>query len=439
MLTGESIAHYHVLEKLGEGGMGVVYRARDERLNRDVALKVLPEEFSRDPLRRKRFQQEARAAAAVNHANVATVFGIEENGAEFAIVYEFVKGETLRALARRPIEFDVLVEIAVETARALASAHEHGVVHRDIKPENIMRTVDGIKVLDFGLARVSPLHDSDMTMSQALTNEGMAVGTIAYMSPEQLQGKAVDARSDVFSFGALLYELATGIHPFSGDSTASTIARILTSEPPSILTAKPIVPGELDRIVRKCLKKDARERYQSTRDLVIDLEALRQSLHSGSSASVTVPAAATGSAYRKGPVRAAAALQTLLLATNMVSLSMYVRTTIIAFDVPQSPKLAAATLASLAFGVALYLLMLSITVRLWRAQRKDAQHFVRWFSVYAPFNALFTLQVGGVFSWFLTRTGASTLMVMMLPVVVYLPFFQRRLVRSALGEISAEE
>jgi len=277
-MIGQTIAHYRVLEKLGEGGMGVVYLAEDTRLGRRVALKALSPEFARDPDRRKRFQQEARAAAVLTHPGIATVYELEEVGEELFIVFEYVQGDNLRAVINRgPLELDALLKTVTDVARALAAAHSHGIVHRDLKPENVIRTVEGdSKVLDFGLARFQPGALEADNASTRLTDPGSIVGTISYMAPEQLEGKDADFRSDVFSFGILIYELATGMRPFEGTSRASTISRILSAEPVSLLQRNPVAPPELDRIVRKCLRKRPNERYQSTRDLVVDLESLRR-------------------------------------------------------------------------------------------------------------------------------------------------------------------
>ncbi|MFQ5927795.1 MAG: serine/threonine-protein kinase [Terriglobia bacterium] len=277
-MIGQTISHYRIEEKLGEGGMGVVYRAEDTRLGRTVALKALAAAYARDPARRERFKQEARAAAALSHPGIAAVYELEEVGDSLYIVYEYIPGPNLRSLVRRGgLDLEILLDIATGIAQALAAAHERGVVHRDLKPENVARTPEGqTKILDFGLARfASPALDT-ATASTRLTEPGMMVGTVAYMAPEQLEGKEADTRSDIFAFGALLYELATGTHPFKGATPASTIARILTAEPAPLVRLNPLSPPELDRIVRKCLRKRPGERYQSTRDLAVDLEQLRR-------------------------------------------------------------------------------------------------------------------------------------------------------------------
>lgn len=276
-MVGQTISHYRILEKLGQGGMGVVYRAEDTRLGRTVAVKALLPEHARDPLRRKRLEQEARSAAALSAPGIAQVYELEEAGEDLFIIYEFVAGQTLRSLLTAgPVPRHVLLRIAIETARGLTAAHTRGIVHRDLKPENILQMLDGsIKILDFGLARFELPALDGSTRSLGLTEAGTIVGTVAYMSPEQLESKPVDFRSDIFSFGVMIYELATGHHPFKGTSPASTIANILTAEPAAMLERDPLVPPELDRIVNKCLRKRPDWRYQSTRDLMVDLENLK--------------------------------------------------------------------------------------------------------------------------------------------------------------------
>ncbi len=276
-MIGQTISHYRILEKLGQGGMGVVYRAEDTRLGRTVAVKALLPEHARDPLRRKRLEQEARSAAALSAPGIAQVYELEEAGEDLFIIYEFVAGHTLRSLlAAGPLARHALMTIAIEAARGLAAAHARGIVHRDLKPENVLQTTEGaIKILDFGLARFDLPALDGSTRSLGLTEAGTIVGTVAYMSPEQLESKPVDFRSDIFSFGVMLYELATGQHPFKGESPASTIANILTAEPASMVGRDPLLPPELDRIVGKCLRKRPEWRYQSTRDLVVDLENLK--------------------------------------------------------------------------------------------------------------------------------------------------------------------
>ncbi len=283
---GVTLGHYRILGVLGEGGMGVVYLAEDTRLGRNVALKALAPRFTSDPVRRERLRREARAAAALTNTGIATVYALEEFDEHVFIAGEYVPGETLRdEMARGPLEAAQVLATGLALARALEAAHDHGIVHRDLKPENVMRTPTGdIKILDFGLARM-PDPGEPRT---PITGDGAVLGTPAYMSPEQIRGRAIDFRSDLFSLGVLLYELATGASPFAGSDPASTIARILETEPPRLIDRAP-APGpgspvltDLDRIISRCLQKSPDARYQTTRALVEDLERARAGRPSGS-------------------------------------------------------------------------------------------------------------------------------------------------------------
>ena len=263
-MIGRRVLHFDVLEKLGEGGMGVVYKARDTHLDRFVAIKVLPAEKVADADRRRRFVQEARAASALNHANIITVHDITQaDGLDF-IVMEYVEGRTLDVLIPRPgMRLSEVLKLGVQVAGALAAAHAKGIVHRDLKPANVMVAQDGtVKVLDFGLAKLNEpaagASESELPTGEAGTGAGVIVGTAAYMSPEQAEGKPVDGRSDIFSFGAMLYEMTTGRRAFAGDSWASTVAAVLHQEP-----KRPEgLPAELERIVLRCLRKDPAKRFQ---------------------------------------------------------------------------------------------------------------------------------------------------------------------------------
>ncbi len=291
---GGVVDHYRLLEKLGEGGMGVVWLAEDTRLGRKVAIKFLPPEAARDAVRRQRFEQEARAAAAISHPGIATVHELAETEGRTYIVFEYVPGRTLRShVVRGGLQPEELLDIAGDIAEALAAAHTASVVHRDLKPENVMRTPAGTcKVLDFGVARftTATTPDSATESRSHLTSAGMVVGTVAYMAPEQLVGKEVDFRCDIFSFGTLIYELATGVHPFQGGNSASTIAAIMTAEPPPITQWNRLQPAELERIVRKCLRKRREERYQSTKDLAVDLANLKRDSDERPSSVGAIPA-----------------------------------------------------------------------------------------------------------------------------------------------------
>jgi tRNA A-37 threonylcarbamoyl transferase component Bud32 len=273
-----TIGPYKLLEELGRGGMGVVYLADDTRLGRQVAVKALPPSLARDPSLRERLRREARAAAMLSHPAIATVHALEEIDDELFIVSEYVRGHSLRLeIERGPLGSEVLIDTSLDIARALAAAHAKGVVHRDLKPENVMRSADaGVKVLDFGLAHIDTGFGSSTATVARLTGEGKIVGTLAYMSPEQLLGTDVDFRTDIFSFGVVLYELATGVHPFEASDLPSTMSRILHTEPLAPSQLSSVGNPEVDPIVEKCLRKEPAQRYRSTADLVRDLERLRQ-------------------------------------------------------------------------------------------------------------------------------------------------------------------
>ena len=289
-MVGRTISHYQILEKLGEGGMGVVYKARDTRLDRFVAIKVLPPEKVSDPERRRRFTQEARAASALNHPNIITIHDIEEADDVHFISMEFVDGNTLCGLIpRHGMRLGESLKYAVQIADALARAHTAGIVHRDLKPSNVMVTTDGlVKVLDFGLAKLIERPNGEFGETATIradeqpeTAEQTIVGTVAYMSPEQAEGKRVDARSDVFSFGSVLYEMVTGRRAFRGGSKLSTLSAILKEEPTPVSSAMPEVPRDLEKIIFRCLRKDPNRRIQHMDDVKIALEELKEESDSG--------------------------------------------------------------------------------------------------------------------------------------------------------------
>ena len=281
---GQPIGSFEILSFISRGGMGEVYLAEDKRLGRKVALKLLPAAFTKNDDRLRRFEQEARAASALNHPNIITIFEICQVGTSHVIATEYVEGETLRTRVNRaPLNISEALDIAMQVADALAAAHKAGIIHRDIKPENIMLRPDGyVKVLDFGLAKLneqaSPAVAAEAPTIQVRTGSGIVIGTAGYMSPEQARGLGVDNRSDIFSLGAVIYEMLARRKPFEGETPSDTLAAILKTEPPSLSRVLPGVPPELTRIVTKCLKKDREERYQVVKDLWLDLKALKQEL-----------------------------------------------------------------------------------------------------------------------------------------------------------------
>jgi serine/threonine protein kinase/TolB-like protein len=280
-MIGRTFGHYQVIEELGAGGMGVVYRARDQRLNRDVAFKVLPAELAADAERLARFEREARALAALSHPHIVTIHSVEEAEGVHFLTMELVEGETLdRRIPPGGMSLERFLDVAIPLAEALAAAHDRGVLHRDLKPANVMVTEDGrVKVLDFGLAKlaVAPAGEQMETLEK-LTREERIVGTPPYMSPEQLHGSPLDARSDLFSLGVVFYEMATGRRPFSGASAAELLSSILRDEPAPVSELRPELPRQLGRILRHCLAKEPARRFQTAQDVRNDLEALREEI-----------------------------------------------------------------------------------------------------------------------------------------------------------------
>jgi serine/threonine protein kinase len=282
MIT-ETISHYRVLSQLGGGGMGVVYEAEDLNLGRHVALKFLPPDLEKDAAALERFQREARAASSLNHPNICTIYEIGESEGRHFIAMELLEGQTLKKkIGNQPLEMEDLLTLAIQIADALDAAHAKGIIHRDIKPANIMITPHGrVKVLDFGLARIVT-SASDPVPSDASTAiktaSGVVLGTIVYMSPEQALGEDVDHRTDIFSLGAVLYEMHTGKRPFASDTFGKTIEKIAQGQMESTVRFDCDTPAELERIIRKCIAKDRQSRYQSAYELAIDLNDLRKAL-----------------------------------------------------------------------------------------------------------------------------------------------------------------
>ncbi len=296
LATGQRLLHYRLIEKIGEGGMGVVWRAEDTKLGRQVALKVLPQSMAADPDRRARFEREARAVAALNHPNIVTLYSVEESDGIHFITMELVDGPKLtQLLPRGGFALNRLLEIAIPLADAVSRAHRAGITHRDLKPDNVMIDAEGrLRVLDFGLAKLQgPTEAAEVAhlpTATAMTGEGKIVGTVAYMSPEQAEGKPVDHRSDIFSLGTILYEMATGKRPFHGDTSMSTIGAILKDEPSAVNEINPALPRHAGRILHRCLAKDPDRRYQTALDLRNELEALKGEIDSGVHDAGPVPA-----------------------------------------------------------------------------------------------------------------------------------------------------